>query len=90
MRCEYKLNDLEHYATNLHKDSLNNTLKWDSSKSQSVLIVQTKYGESARDRIDEICMCIERAGIPRTEFKEILPGISIRFMSAEDNARQTG
>lgn len=85
--CDY---DITKYATDLRKDSNSSNLMWDNAKGQSVMIIQTSFGENPLDQIDEICDRLEKMTIKENEFNEVFTCVWIRFVTAADKSRFSG
>ncbi len=82
--------DPERFATNLRRDAVTRNLTWDNAKGQSVLIVQTPFGQSASDRLSDICSALSEASLYPGKFTEVPGGIWVRMVSAADKARNKG
>ena len=78
------------YATNLRHDKLTNMLVWDSAPGQSVLIVQTPFGQSAVKRMTAICKSLSgMPGLPN-QYTEVAGDSWIIAVSAADKLRNKG
>lgn len=89
MRYEYVPNDPQRFATNLRRDSAGGNLTWDNARGQEVLIIQTPFGQSAMDKMPQICEALPSAP-PHGRYAEVLPGVWARFVSAVEKARNNG
>lgn len=78
------------YATNLRRDPVTQNLNWDSARGQSVLIVQTPFGQSASDRLPGICRSLSDLSLSPGKFTEVSDGIWVRMVSAADKVRNKG
>ena len=61
MIYKYSPNNPARFATNLRLDKTTKNLMWDNANGQDVLIVQTPFGSSAIDYIEEICHLLPNA-----------------------------
>lgn len=93
MKYECCLNDPDHFATALRKDSQTSRLTWDNSKGQDVIIVQTAFSVSASDILNEICNALnsnERPLTDYTDYFEVMNGVWVCYVTAADKARNNG
>ncbi len=83
-------NNPARFATNLRQDKATKKLMWDCANGQDVMIVQTPYGSSAVDRINEICEKLPNITVMPEKYMEVITGIWVRFVSAAERARNSG
>ena len=90
MRYECVSYDPQHYATNLRFDKKNNRLNWETAQGQDVLIIQTPFGVAADDHLDAICQELNKGAAMTGDYREILPHISARYITAAEKAKAGG
>ncbi len=90
MRFECRPNSPEHFATNLRRENSTGNLIWDSAQGQDALIVQTAFGVSPVERIEEICETMSKSELSGNAYTEILNDVCIRYVSAAEKARNRG
>ena len=90
MQYQYCPNDPERFATNLRREHGTRNLKWDNARGQDVLLVQTPFGSSAVELMEDLCKRMEKAALPPDKYTELLPGVWVRFVTAADKARMGG
>jgi len=90
MQYQYCPNDPDRFATNLRREHGTRNLKWDNAKGQDVLLVQTPFGSSAVEVIEELCLRMAKTALAPDKYTELLPGVWVRFVTAADKARMGG
>ena len=90
MIYKYSPNNPARFATNLRRDKTTKNLMWDNANGQDVLIVQTPFGSSAVDYIEEICHLLPNVTLLPEKYTEELTGVWIKFVTAADKARNRG
>ena len=90
MRYEYLPNDPQHFATNLRQDFQSKNLIWDNARGKDVLIVQTTFGVSAVEKMEELCSVLENTLVNKEKFTEIATGVWLRIVTASEKAKQNG
>ena len=90
MTYNYSPNNPSRFATNLRRDKTTKNLMWDNANGQDVLIVQTPFGSSAIDYIEEICHLLPSVTLIPDKYTEVLTGVWIKFVTAADKARNRG
>lgn len=83
-------NDPERFATNLRRDTTTGNLMWDSAQGQDAVIIQTPFGISPADQLDEICEAMSGCDLLDNAYTEVMSGICVRYVSATDKARNRG
>lgn len=90
MKFECRPNDPERFATNLRRENTTGNLIWDSAQGQDALIVQTPFGVSPTERIEEICEAMSRCELYDNAYTEVMNNICVRYVSATEKARSRG
>lgn len=83
-------NDPERFATNLRRDNTTGNLMWDNAQGQDALIIQTPFGISPTDQLDEICEAMSKCDLQDDAYTEVMSGICVRYVSATDKAKNRG
>ena len=78
------------YATMLRIDHTTFNLTWDSTKGQTVLVVQTPYGKSPLDQMEAICEKMSAASLAEDNYTEVMPNIWVRLVTAAQKVRNKG
>lgn len=85
--------DRDHYAASLTLDPQSNRLTWTALPGQDSLLVRTPYGfDPARDP-DTLRELLERvcgARVPEGRFHTLSGALSVRYVGAEEKARNQG
>lgn len=93
MKYECHPADREHYATGLTLDPQEKRLSWTSLPGQDSLLVQTPYGadpSKEADRLRDALQTVCRQRLPEGRFHPISDRFSVRYVSAEEKARNRG
>ena len=90
MQYQYCPNDPERFATNLRREHGTRNLKWDNARGQDVLLVQTPFGSSAVEIIEDLCQRMAKTTLPPDKYTELMPGVWVRFVTAAYKARMGG
>ena len=93
MKYECRPADEEHYAASLTLDPQSERLTWTVPPGMDSLIVQTPYGvdpskdaETLRELLNRVC----GARPPEGRFYELSHAVSVRYVGAEEKARNRG
>ena len=93
MKYECRPADRDHYAASLALDPQSERLTWDVLPGQDSLLVQTPYGvdpskepEALQELLNRVC----GARPPEGRFYELNHTVSVRYVSADEKARNQG
>lgn len=80
------------YATHLRLDRQGESLIWESSPGQDVLVVQMAFNCHAVDSIENICQAMDGMELPKDCFVELasMPGVWVHYVTASAYARNGG
>lgn len=79
----------QHWAMDLRKNK-DNRLEWQQENRQDVLIIQTPFGETAMDHMDQICRGLEKRGRLGNAYTEVAVNIWVRKVTAQERAIEAG
>ena len=93
MKYECRPADRDHYAASLALDPQSERLTWAALPGQDSLLVQTPYGvdpsgepETLKELLERVC----GARLPEGRFYELNREISVRYVRADEKARNQG
>ncbi|MBQ9493820.1 MAG: hypothetical protein IJR54_08830 [Oscillibacter sp.] len=93
MTYECRPADRDHYATSLTLEPQSNRLTWTALPGQDSLLLQTPYGvdparepDALRDLLERLCS----TRLPQGRFHTLSPSLSVRYVDAEEKARNQG
>ena len=90
MRYQYAPYYGAFYATALRRDANSGNLMWDNASGQSVFVLQCPYGINPFEKIQEICVAMEKKELEEDTFTEVLPDIWMRMVTAVQKVRGKG
>lgn len=90
MEYEYRASDPKHFAQALRYNAERRTLLWDNAPGHDSILVQTPFGQSAEERMEELCAQLARTRLKSGVFLEVLPGVFLRYITAKEKARDSG
>lgn len=82
--------DPSRYCANLRRDNETGNLIWESAAGMEALMVQTPFGVSVEAVGEELCAALSDIELPAQQYREVLPDIWARYITAGEKIRDKG